>query len=424
MVSESRQLLAAEMRLREVPWAALLGLGPSLDGPLEAVLAGTPAERVLDRLLRSRRDLSSSSRTAVAEAIFGVGLWRRRLRATLGSEAANARLLLAVLLRDLGGVSNSEAVLGLPEGALPEVGHFPVALADRASLPDWLTDELFEAVGSEAADLAGALNQPGPIVLRANRLKTTREELAQDLLVEGVATRPASLCRDGLTVETRRPNLLGLRAEREGRFEVQDEASQLVGELVEAVPGDEVLDFCAGAGGKTLLLAAAVGTLGRVHAADPDGDRLRRMRNRLIRAGAERIVAVHGASPPDGLRVGKVLVDAPCSELGTLRRGPDLRWRMDPKSFGSLPALQGELLLKAALHVAPGGLLVYATCTFREAENEAVAKHFESRRPEFERLRPALCRSVVSDEGFVRTLPHLHGTDAFFAAQWRRASAP
>jgi 16S rRNA (cytosine967-C5)-methyltransferase len=191
-----------------------------------------------------------------------------------------------------------------------------------------------------------------------------------------------------------------------------------------------VLDLCAGAGGKTLQLAAAVGPGGRVHAVDPDAERLERLRARTARAGATPWVEVHGELPPEGLVVDRALVDAPCSELGPLRRGPDLRWRLDPATFAALPALQGALLARAAGHVRPGGRLVYATCTFRREEDEDVAEAFEAAHPEFTRV-PALpsgavgpgaeLAELVGPDRFLRTWPHRHGTDGFFAAAWVRA---
>jgi 16S rRNA (cytosine967-C5)-methyltransferase len=212
----------------------------------------------------------------------------------------------------------------------------------------------------------------------------------------------------------------GLGAHRDGLFEVQDEGSQLLGAAVGARPGESVLDLCAGAGGKTLLLAADVGAGGRVHAADPDGERLVRLRSRAERAGAAGIVAVHGAAPPADLSVDRVLVDAPCSELGALRRGPDVRWRLDPAGFAALPALQLGILARGAGHVRPGGTLVYATCTFRRAEDEDVALAFEAAHPRFARAAPAVDPAVLTPEGFLRTFPHRHGTDGFFAARWVR----
>jgi 16S rRNA (cytosine967-C5)-methyltransferase len=412
----------AESRLREVPWRALEGLGPALDRPLGEVLAGAAAERVLDRFLRSRRDLGREARAAAAESVFGVGLWRRRLRWQAGA-GGPPRLLLAALLRDLGAEPGAEAILGLPRASLPPPRPPPPTLADRWSLPGWLAEILAREAGDEAGALAAALALPGPICLRANLLRTDREGLAVRLRDEGLPTRPGHLAPACLVALSPRPNLLALPALREGLLEVQDEASQLVAALAAARPGESILDACAGAGGKTLALAAEVGATGRVHAADPDLSRLARLGARARRAGAESVVAIHrGGAPPD-LSVDRALVDAPCSELGALRRGPDLRWRMDPASFAALPALQRSILAGAAARVRPGGRLVYATCTFRREENEDVALAFERDHPAFRRLRPEAPGEAVTAEGFLRTWPHRHGTDGFFAAVWERAGS-
>lgn len=413
-------LTAAEARLRGVDWEPLRGLAADLDGTLAAVLGGAPADAALAGFLRDRPALGAPARRAAAEAVFGVGLWRRRLACQLGEPGASPRLLLGALLRDLGGRPDAEALAGLPPGALPAPSPPPAGMADRFSLPDWLAAELQAAAGEEAGALADALDLPGPVCLRANLLLGTRDALAARLAAEGVATRPGLLAPACLVVTSARPNVLGLASHREGRFEVQDEGSQLLGAAVGARPGEAVLDACAGAGGKALLLAADVGPAGRVHAADPDAGRLARLRARTARAGAAGVVAVHGAEPPAELRVDRVLVDAPCSELGALRRGPDLRWRLDPSSFAPFPGLQRAILARAARHVRPGGTLVYATCTFRRAEDEEVALAFEAEHPGFARVAPAAPAETVGPEGFLRTWPHRHGTDAFFAAAWVR----
>jgi len=413
---------AAERRLRAVPWEALRGLGPALEAPLGEVLAGAVAERVLDRLLRARRTLDAAGRAAVAEAVFGVGLWRRRLRHALGDPDAPPRLLLAALIRDLGGRTDAEAawLAALDPAGLPPSRPPPAGLADRFSLPDWLADEVRRAAGPEAPALAAALDLPGPVTLRANRARLDRAALARRLAAEGVATRPGSLAPEALIVEGERPNVYGLEAFRAGLLEVQDEGSQLLGTALGARPGEVVLDACAGAGGKALLLAAEVGPAGRVHAADPDLARLARLRTRAVRAGVADAVVVEGPATPPGLEVDRALVDAPCSELGALRRGPDLRWRIDPAAFAALPPLQEELLGRAARHVRPGGRLVYATCTFREEEDEAVARAFERTHPGFVRVVPPVPPAALGPDGFLRTWPHRHGTDAFFAAAWDR----
>lgn len=411
----------ATARLHAVPWAALAGLAPALEPAIAEVLAGAAAERVLDRLLRARR-LDAARRAAVAEAVFGVALWRRRLAAQLGAAHAPPRLLLAALLRDLGGVAAAEAerLAGTAPGALPPPRPPPAALADRASLPDWLAAILVREAGAEAGALADALDLPAPICLRVNPLRGTRDALAARLATEGIPTRPGRFAAGALVVTAARANLYGSASFREGWVEVQDEGSQLVAALVAARPGEAVLDLCAGAGGKTLALAGAVAPGGIVHAADRDPEPLARLRVRAERAGAGALVAIHGETPPSSLEVDAALVDAPCSALGPLRRGPDLRWRLDPAAFEALPPLQGSLLARAARHVRPGGRLVYATCTFRREENEEVALRFEREHPAFRRVRPGADPTLVTEDGYLRTWPHRGGLDGFFAAVYVR----
>ena len=410
----------AEERLRAVPWRALAPIAAELDAPIAEVLSGAAAERVLRAFLRARPALPAEARAAAAEAVFGVGLWRRRLRAQLGDPDASPRVLLAALARDLGGIQEGAAALaGIAPDALPPSRPPPAALADRYSLPGWLASEIERAAGPDAAALADALSRPGPVCLRANLARISREALAAALAAEGVATRAGRLAPGALVVEGARPNVLGLAAIREGLCEVQDEGSQLLGELVGARPGEAILDACAGAGGKTLLLAAAAAPGGTVHATDPDRERLVRLRGRARRAGGARVL-LHAGPAPAELRVDRVLVDAPCSELGALRRGPDLRWRIDPGGFAALPALQAGILSDAARHVRPGGRLVYATCTFRREEDEDVARAFEAGHTAFARVLPEVAPALTTAEGFLRTWPHRDGTDAFFAAVWQR----
>jgi 16S rRNA (cytosine967-C5)-methyltransferase len=385
-------------RLRTVPWDALRA---DIALPaIASVLQGAPAEREVDRALRRHGELARDERTATVEAIFGVALWRRRLLWETGS--ASPANLLASLLRDLGGVPEDRALSltgGAPASA--KTGR-PTRLADRWSLPDWLEAHLMTELGDAAESFCAAIAVPGPVCLRANRLLCTRSELASSLAREGIETVPASRAPDALIVRTPQANLFGTRAWREGHFEPQDEGSQLLGLLVRAEPGETVLDLCAGSGGKSLLLAAQGA---RVLAYDVDRERLERLRTRARRAGAEhRIGIVDRPRAAD-----RVLVDAPCSELGTLRRGPDARWRTDAQSLTELPRLQRQLLETAAPLAAKR--LVYGTCTLNRAENEDVTDAFDRAHPELQRVTTW------------RTLPHVEGTDGFFAAVWERARA-
>jgi 16S rRNA (cytosine967-C5)-methyltransferase len=400
-------------RLREVPWDALRS---EVALPAIArVLEGAAAEREVDRALRANRGLSADQRTAIVEAIFGVALWRRRLAWHAGLEAAGdagiplprpassgsdiAAVLLARLLRDLAGVSEERTCALTGVARLPPSRPEPSRLADRWSLPDWLEAHLEHELGTDAEPFCAAIAVPGPICLRANRLLCTREQLAARLRDEGIATRPGQRSPDALIVETRNANLFGTEAWRAGSFEPQDEGSQLLGQLVEAQPGDTVLDLCAGAGGKSLLLAAQGAT---VLAHDVDRGRLSRLKTRALRAQARNIVVAQAPAPADS-----VLVDAPCSELGTLRRGPDARWRIQLESIVAHLPVQRELLEIAAR--CARRRVVYATCTINRLENQDAAARFEASHPEFHRARD-----------FLQLLPHRDGTDGFFAAVWDR----
>jgi 16S rRNA (cytosine967-C5)-methyltransferase len=405
-------------RLSTVPWDALSDV--PLGEPLTSILQGQPAERVLDRFLRQTSP-PADARRAIVESLFGVGLWRRRLerRVVSAGGGAQAKSLFFAFLVDIAGVEPSRA--GLIAGAECPLSSDSLDFADEHSLPDWLADEIRACTAnvSDAEALAQALNLPGPVCLRANTLLTSRDELAVRLAHEGMRVTPTAHSPLGL-VAVERPNILASPAYREGLFEVQDEGSQLVGLLAGAKAGERVLDACAGAGGKTLLLAAAVGGNGRVHAFDPDPQRLRRLEQRRDRARATS-VRVLRALPETSLEADCVLVDAPCSELGALRRGPDLRWRMDPASFKELPALQLGILEAAARHVRAEGRLVYATCTFRRAENEAVVAEFLRRNSQFSAASlPTDPPAAFHSDGMFHAWPHRHGTDGFFAAPLRR----
>ncbi|SEU38470.1 16S rRNA (cytosine967-C5)-methyltransferase [Stigmatella erecta] len=397
-------------------------MAPVAGAALDRVLSGTPAERVLDRTLREHRSLSREQRQALKEATFNVGLWRRRLGFLLGRQEAPAPWLLYAFLRGLAGVASDEAAAwaGL-DAPVPLVPEAPPSLALRASLPDWLADHFVREWASEAEDFCAHLNVPGPITLRVNLLRISREALASRLRSEGVQTRPGTWSPLSLHIEGERPNLYGLKALQEGLFEVQDEGSQLLGLLVEARPGETVLDLCAGAGGKTLQLGAAMENQGQLLAYDPDAGRLDRLLQRCARAGLSRVQVLR--APPGALSVDRVLVDAPCSELGSLRRGPDLRFLKAPAVLEAFVPLQRELLAQAGAQVRPGGRLVYATCTVNRAENQDRVAEFLRQRPDFRLIRPGAgwLPETCLQEGVFLCAPHRQGTDAFFAAVLERS---
>ena len=387
---------------------------PTIAGPicaaLQEVLGGRAAERALDRVLRDHRDWAPDQRRAAAEVVFGVSLWRRRL----GEPGAPAEALVAAFLRDLAGWASEKAAaaVGLGIAALPRP-HEPRTLGERWSFPEWIVEIFQRELGDELEPFLAALNVPGPICLRANLLVGSREQLAERLAAEGVPVRPATHSPTGLIAEARF-NVLGSEAYRAGAFEVQDEGSQLLGHLLGARPGETVLDLCAGAGGKTLLLAAEMRGEGELFAFDPDLEKLDRLVQRAARARA-RVSVLRRL--PESLRADRILVDAPCSELGALRRGPDLRHRIDPASLARFPPLQREILETATRHLEPGGSIVYATCTLRREENEEVVQALLERHPELS-LAPL---TEWLDPSFrfgpyFRALPHRHRTDGFFAA--------
>jgi len=401
------------------------------DGPLIAALVaqgwrrlteGRAADRVLERLLRENPALTSTQRARVARRFLALCVWQGRLRTLSGGDET---LLYPLLLVDqaswpaeaaaaLGGVDPSLLRDAL---ATPEPDDPAERLALRRSLPLWLAQRWIDQLGLAEADaLAEASNRPAPACLRANRLRIDRERLQRRLAKEGVPSRLSDWAPDGLVL-LGRGNLFGLDAWREGLFEVQDEASQRAAHRLGVQPDETVVDLCAGSGGKTLALAAAMrldgtATSGRLIAVDIDGQRLTNQRVRLQRAGVVGVEQRCGDATEGPLladldgRCDAVLVDAPCSELGVLRRSPDARWRLQPGEIDRWAALQRRLLARGRRLVRPGGRLLYATCSIDRAENEAVAWPLPS---------------GWSDEGSETLWPHRQGCDGFFAALSRRS---
>jgi len=302
--------------------------------------------------------------------------------------------------------------------------YFSVTL----SHPRWLAARWYDRLGFAIAEQWMRFNNtPGTLTLRANRLKMTREDLAEQLRGHDVELRPASYAPDGLIVEEGNPLRLGL--DDSGLFFVQDEASQLVALLAGDRPPARVLDACASPGGKTTAIAAAMGGTGLLVATDLRDRRIALLRRTVAVSGATnvRIVQTDLRKPlPFSQPFDCVLVDAPCSGLGTLRRDPDIRWRRRKSEIPSLAATELTMLRQAAAMVAPGGRLVYATCSSEPEENEQVADAFAAAAPDFVPVAASaateqLTDSLVDARGFLRTEPHRHQLESFFGAVFERS---
>ena len=396
-----------------------------------------PADAIVSDFFREHRALGQRERHTLAETTYtvlrqrplllhlaqsGRGELERRL-AILGWQGNEAFLRAAL---DDAQTAWLARVTAIDRTALPE--------KLRHNLPDWLAERLQAALGDEFWPLVESLNAPAPLDLRVNAYKAKRDDVQAAFKAEGVEALPTPYSPLGLRIQGK-PALHKLDVFLRGDVEVQDEGSQLLALLLDAKRGEMVVDFCAGAGGKTLALGAAMRNTGRLYAFDTSGHRLAALKPRLARSGLSNVYPAQIAHERDERikrlagKIDRVLVDAPCSGLGTLRRNPDLKWRQSPQSVDEMRVKQGLILASAARLVKPGGRLVYATCSLLEAENEDIALAFEAGAGDtFERLPAAevLTRAHVEQAGTLvrddclRLWPHRHGSDGFFAAVWQR----
>jgi 16S rRNA (cytosine967-C5)-methyltransferase len=333
--------------------------------------------------------------------------------------------LVNAVLRTLSRRRHALPLPGRPDGRDREAALDYLSIA--LSHPRWLAARWYDRYGFEASARWMAFNnEPAPLTVRANILRITAQELSATLAVADVLTRPARYAPDGVIVESGPP--LGDTGVDPGLFVVQDEASQLVALLARPAPGSRVLDACASPGGKTVALAAMVGRDGLVVAADLRRRRIRLLETTVARTGATNVRIVQGdlLQPlPFTRPFDLVLVDAPCSGLGTLRRDPDIRWKRQEADLAVLSAHQRTMLCHAAEAVAINGRLVYATCSSEPEENEAVSDDFLRERPSFVAVDPRRDRAgippeVVDGRGHLRTYPHVHGLEAFYGAVFER----
>jgi 16S rRNA (cytosine967-C5)-methyltransferase len=330
-----------------------------------------------------------------------------------------AGLVNAVLRR----ISRDRARLPLP--SRPQSGDRDAALAYLSitlSHPEWLATRWLDRYGFEGAEAWAAFdNEPAALTLRANTLRTNRDQLAASLMAHGVATEPTRFAPDGLVVRSGNP--LQTSVAREGLFMVQDESSQLVALLAGAKPGERVLDACASPGGKTMAMAGAMGNRGLIVATDLRGRRVDLLARTIRGAGASSVAVVQADAAgalPFGASFDLVLLDAPCTGLGTLRRDPDIRWRRSAADLGRQSAVQLAMMEECARVLRPGGRLVYATCSSEPEENETVVTRFLDRRADFRQAPadelPAGLHCFVTPAGHFRTLPFRDRLEAFFAA--------
>jgi 16S rRNA (cytosine967-C5)-methyltransferase len=387
-----------------------------------------PTDRFLKSWFRTRRFAGSKDRRAIAERVFSVQRHRAHLAYRMASDVPRA-LMIASLLE-----------AGEDAATLFSGGYGPAPLTDAecaamaatpepapawvtGEYPQWLEPELARAFGVDLPPAMTALIPRAPTDLRVNTLKAARDEVIAALNADGIAAAPTPYAPHGIRIAGDVPNLSTSPLFESGAFEFQDEAAQIASILCNATPDTRVLDLAAGAGGKSLALAAAMQNQGEIVACDIRGEALAELEKRSRRAGVSIIktVLLEHAQPSGVFDL--VLVDAPCSGSGTWRRQPELRWRLTPARLAELTALQDQLLDQAAGPTAPGGRLVYATCSILPVENQDRAQAFAARQPGFQPLDLRENWPTNPPPGLgqdFRASPGLTGTDGFYCAAFKR----
>ncbi len=402
-----------------------------------------PADAKMSAFFRNNRDLGNKERAFIAESVYGV---IRRLR-YLSTITANAeddpddarKLILAWLLRVQGrSLRDLDAMLNEQQKewaiSIKAKSTEDLPLAVQADVRDWLWEKLVKQYGEEQAlNICRSMFEQASLDLRVNTIKGTHEEVLAKMLAENINNEQVMTAMPYSPIGIRMPNRLGISKHvlfTEGKFEVQDEGSQILSYLVAPKRGQMVADLCAGAGGKTLALGALMRNTGRLYAFDVSEKRLHNLGKRLKRSGLSNLHAQVINNENDlklkrlNSKFDRVLVDAPCSGLGTLRRNPDLKWRQTEQDVMELNIKQSNILARAAKLTKAGGRLIYATCSLLMEENEAIAEAFLASHPNFT-LVPAnevlAQQQIKLDTGkYLNLLPHLHGTDGFFAAVFER----
>lgn len=407
----------------------------STEEALREVLRFTgPADVVLSRYFREHPRLGGRERGMIAEAVYAL-LRRRSLYSHLAESGAGSQMRRLALL-GLSEAAGVDALAGLADterawlNDIMAIDRSSLPAQLRASMPDWIMDKLVSQLGEdEAMQLADALNESAPLDLRVNVLKSDRDAVQAELTTAGITSELTPYSPLGLRIR-KKPALQNMPIFKEGWVEVQDEGSQLLAQILGAKRGEMVADFCAGAGGKTLALGAWMRNTGRLYAFDVSEKRLAKLKPRLARSGLSNVHPVLIAHENDAKikrlagKLDRVLVDAPCSGLGTLRRNPDMKWRQREQAIAELNDKQRSILASAARLIKAGGRLVYATCSLLEQENEAIVREFLTTHPDFI-LQPM--SEVMTEQklplqmgDFLQMLPHRQHTDGFFAAVLER----
>ena len=395
-----------------------------------------PADAIVSRFFRDNRNLGPRERATLSETVFKV-LRQKLLFEHMARSGSGAKERRLAILGFAGPRDFVKSALNDTEKKWLDMCD-SIQPADLMSqhihnLPDWLARPLKEQLGDEFDALAKSFQEPGTLDLRVNDLNEKRSEVHKELSAAGIASEPTPFSPWGLRLQGK-PSLAKVKAFERGAVEVQDEGSQLLALLLDAHRGEMVVDFCAGAGGKTLAIGAAMRNTGRLYALDTSAHRLDALKPRLARSQLSNVHPAAIAHERDDRvkrlagKIDRVLVDAPCSGLGTLRRNPDLKWRQKPEGIADVAVLQTAILDSAARLLKSGGRLVYATCSVLPQEDEDIANAFSAAHPDFvqvpvldelTRLKVANAQTLCSGQ-FLRLWPHRHGTDGFFAAIWVR----
>jgi len=389
-----------------------------------------PADVTLSRHFRDHPKIGGRDRGAIAEGVYS--LLRNKAVFSSFAESGSGPAMRRLALLGLADVVGVDTLAGItPEEAdwlkrVLAIDRATLPAELRCNLPAWMYEKFVARFGEEETQaLAAALNSPAPLDLRVNTLKSDRDAVLAEMEKSGITCEATPYAPNGIRV-AKKPALQNMPLFKDGAIEVQDEGSQLLSQIVGAKRGEMVVDFCAGAGGKTLSLGAAMRNTGRLYAFDVSEKRLSKLKPRLARSGLSNVHPVVIAHENDAKikrlagKIDRVLVDAPCSGLGTLRRNPDMKWRQTPDSLQELNAKQTAILAGAARLVKPGGRLVYATCSLLDEENDAIVAQFLAQHDDFTLMpmHEVLAEQKIALEmgDHLKLLPHVHRTDGFFAA--------